>query len=305
MNTLLIIDGNAIMHRAFHAIPAFKTKKGFQTNIVYGFISMLKRTISEFTPTHIAVCFDTPKQTFREKMFKEYQAQRPKVPNEFISQIPYVKKALKAAKISCYEKDGYEADDIIGTISKKSKKENINVLILTGDKDILQLVDNLISVISPQKVLSSIKTMKTKDVKEKLGVSPVKIPDLKALMGDSSDNYFGAKGIGPKTAEKLIKQYGSIEEIYNNIENIDKKTKKILENYKESVFLGKKLAIILKDVNIKFNISNTKFEKFNPKLKDFLLDLEMYTLAKRVFDENKKKSIKEKEIKKDKQISLF
>ena len=305
MNTLLIIDGNAIMHRAYHAIPAFKTKKGIQTNIVYGFISMLKRTITEFAPTHIAVCFDTPKKTFREKMFKEYQAQRPKVSNEFISQIPYVKKALKAAKISCYEKDGYEADDIIGTISKKSKKENINVLILTGDKDILQLVDNIISVISPQKGLSSIKTMKAKDVKEKLGVSPVKIPDLKALMGDPSDNYNGAKGIGPKTAEKLIKEYGSIEGVYNNIGNIDEKTKKILEKYKESVFLGKKLAIILKDVNIKFNISNTKFEKFNPKLKDFLLDLEMYALAKRVFDENIKESKKTKEIKKDKQISLF
>src|SRR3989338_7996711 len=156
MQTLLLIDGNAIMHRAYHALPPFKTKDGTPTNVIYGFFSMLHKGIIDFKPTHIVVCFDTPKPTFRNKMFKEYQAQRPQIGDDFIVQIPLLHEALKKAGVVFLAKDGYEADDLIGTLATISKK-NMQVYILTGDKDIMQLVNSHVKVVSPQTGMSSIK----------------------------------------------------------------------------------------------------------------------------------------------------
>src|SRR3989344_4258976 len=150
MDTLLLIDGNAIMHRAFHALPPFKTKDGIPTNVIYGFFSMLHKSIADFHPNFIVVCFDTPKPTFRNKLFKDYQAQRPKISDDFITQIPLVKQALDKSEITHLEKDGFEADDIIGTIANKFKTNGIRVLILSGDRDIQQLVDQNVFVVTPK-----------------------------------------------------------------------------------------------------------------------------------------------------------
>src|SRR3972149_8344265 len=175
MDTLLLIDGNAIMHRAFHALPPFKTSTGIPTNVIYGFFSMLHKSVTDFNPNFIVVCFDTPKPTFRNKLFKEYQAQRPKISADFITQIPLVKEALGKAGITHLEKDGFEADDLIGTIAQKFKDNGIKVLILSGDRDIQQLVDKNIFVITPKLGLSNIKMYDTAEVLKTFGLNPEKI----------------------------------------------------------------------------------------------------------------------------------
>lgn len=285
MNTLLLIDGNAIMHRAFHAIPPFKTSSGIPTNVIYGFFTMLNKAVTDFKPDHVVVCFDTPAPTFRKKLFTAYQAQRPKIADEFKSQIPLLKEALSKAGITYFEKDGFEADDLIGTLAKKysnSGKES-KVLILTGDKDILQLVNGAVFVVSPQTGLSNIKIYDLNEVKKKFNLPPDKIPDLKALMGDSSDNYSGAKGIGPKTAAKLLNEFGSVDNIYLNLNKIAETPKKSLEENRENVLLSHKLATINTDVDINLDIKKTEFDKFDEELKNFFEKYEMKSLAARIF----------------------
>lgn len=309
MNTLLLIDGNAIMHRAFHALPPFKTKDGIPTNVVYGFFSMLHKSIVDFQPYYVIVCFDTPKPTFRNKLFKEYQSQRPKISNDFIVQIPLVKGALDKAGIIHLEKDGFEADDLIGTISDKFKSNGIKVLILSGDRDIQQLINDKVFVITPKLGLSNLMIYDASEVQKKMGIVPAKIPDLKALMGDPSDNYPGAKGIGPKTAAKLIQQYGSIDKIYSRIDEIDEKTRKSLVENKENVFLSLKLATIDIKVPIEFSINKAKFEKFNEDLKAYFTKLNIKSLKDRIFAEKKpiRRPAEKKEVKKENknQLGLF
>jgi len=296
------------MHRAFHALPSFKTKNGTPTNVIYGFFSMLNKSIADFQPNFIVVCFDTPKPTFRNKIFKEYQAQRPKISDDFIVQIPLVKEALDKAGITHLEKDGFEADDLIGTISRKFKSNGIRVLILSGDRDIQQLVAKNIFVITPKLGLSNIKMYDTTEVVNTFGLNPEKIPDLKALMGDSSDNYTGAKGIGPKTAAKLLQQFGSIQGIYSHLNEIDEKLKKPLLENKENVLLSHKLATIDTKVPIEFDIAKTKFERFKDDLKTFFLKYEMKSLASRLFSQTKltKAKIQKPEMSKiSNQMGLF
>lgn len=308
MDTLLLIDGNAIMHRAFHALPHFKTKHGIPTNVIYGFFSMLHKSISDFHPNYIVVCFDTPKPTFRNKIFKEYQAQRPKISDDFIVQIPLVKEALDKAGVTHLEKDGFEADDLIGTIAQKFKDNGIKVLILSGDRDIQQLVDKNVYVITPKLGLSDIKMYDEEEVQKKFGLDPDRIPDLKALMGDPSDNYTGAKGIGPKTAAKLLQQYKSVKGIYSHLNEVDEKIRKSLEENKENILLSFKLATIDTKVPIEFNIEKTKFEKFSEDLKNYLLGYEMKSLAARFFSQAKQtkpKIQKSESAKNSNQMGLF
>jgi len=306
MKTLLLIDGNAIMHRAYHALPPFKTKKGIPTHVIYGFFSMLFRAVSEFKPTHVVVCFDTPKPTFRNKIFKQYQAQRPKIHDDFISQIPLLKEALEASGIKQLEKDGFEADDVIGTLAKQAGKENMKVLILTGDRDILQLVDRNIFVIAPQLGLSNLTMYDEKGVKNKMSVTPSEIPDLKALTGDPSDNYPGAKGIGPKTAAQLIRKFRTVEKLFTQLEKVDNiKMRIILESEKKSVFLSKKLAQIDVSVPLDFDLHTSGFKGFHEALKEYLTKLEIKSLIKRIFAENKPAEKKEPEKEDKNQMGLF
>lgn len=307
MNTLLLIDGNAIMHRAFYALPPFKTKEGIPTNVIYGFFSMLYKAVVDFKPTHTVVCFDTPKPTFRNKLFKKYQAQRPKISDNFIVQIPLVKEALDKARITHLEKDGFEADDLIGTITQIYRDHGIKVLILSGDRDIQQLVSKNVFVITPKLGLSDIKMYDRLEVEKKFGLDPEKIPDLKALMGDPSDNYPGAKGIGPKTAAKLLQQYKSIQGIYSHLNELDVKLRKLLKANKENVFLSYKLATIDTKVPIEIEIDKTRFEKFSKDLKNYFLKYEMKSLAARFFSpqlDNKQKE-KTRINRNENQIGLF
>lgn len=314
MQTFLLVDGNAIMHRAFHALPPFKTKEGIPTHVVYGFFSIIYKAIADFSPKYLAVCFDTPAPTFRNKIFKEYQIQRPKIADEFISQIPSVKKALDLGGVVHLEKDGFEADDLLGTIAKKIGllfDKKIKVLILSGDRDILQLADRNIFVVSPQIGFSTSKIYDTNEVVKKFMVTPSQIADFKALAGDPSDNYSGAKGIGPKTASKLINEFQTVENLLENLKKIENpKLKKILEENKDNISLAKKLARIVTDVKIDFEIEKAKFAGFKKELKDFLLKLEMKSLVKRIFEPsltpNDLKLHKSKEKKSSgKQIGLF
>jgi len=305
MSKLLLIDGNALMHRAYHALPPFKTSKGVSTNMVYGFFSVLHKCVIDYEPSHLLVCFDTPARTFRNELYEKYQAQRPKVDDDFIEQIPLVKEAVKASNIIQIEKDGYEADDLIGTISHSFQDQ---VLILTGDKDIMQLVNDHIIVVSPQIGFSKSHLYNKEEVWNKLHVFPSQIPDYKALAGDPSDNYPGAKGIGPITAQKLIKQYGTVENLYSQIDGMDKgRIKNILMECKKDVLMAKKLAIILTNVEVPINPNDAGFSWFDDKLNTYLLQLEMYSLSNRIFkkqtDKIKKKEEKSEEPKP--QLSLF
>jgi len=264
---------------------------------------MLHKAVCDFQPTYLTVCFDTPAPTFRNKLYDQYQIQRPKISDEFATQIPSVKEALDQAQINHLEKDGFEADDLIGTIAKTTDKKT-KVLILTGDKDILQLVDDHIFVITPQLGLSNITLMDVDAVVKKMGIKPDQIPDLKALMGDQSDNYSGAKGIGPKIAAKLINQFGCIKILFKQINKIDDaRIKKILLKNQKNILLSYKLATIDTKVKIKYDINQSLFAGFNDSLKEYLLKFEMKGLVKRIYGIKKTNNISLKKL--QPQMSLF
>lgn len=249
MNRLVLIDGNAILHRAYHALPpTFTAPDGRMVNAVYGFTTMLLRLIADLKPTHVAVAFDRPKPTFRKDMFEEYQAKRPKMDDELVGQIEPIHEVIAAFGIPIFEKDGYEADDVIGTLAKKTKDQ---VVIVTGDRDILQLVhDEKVFVYMPTKGLSEAKLYDEKEVKARMGVAPKHLVDYKALAGDASDNYPGVAGIGPKTAADLINAFGSIDTLYKKIDSVPPRVREKLKAGRKMAFLSKKLAAIHTDVPI-------------------------------------------------------
>lgn len=298
---LVLIDGNAIIHRAYHALPkTLTTKKGELTNAVYGFTNMLLRIIKDLEPSHIAVCFDRKEPTFRHKEFEDYQAHRPEMDEGLSEQFGKTKDVVKTFKIPIYEKAGYEADDVIGTLAKKGKREFEEIDIVTGDRDILQLVDEKIKVYLPQRGLSNAKLYGKRSVQEKLGVTPKQIVDYKGLVGDPSDNYKGVPGIGPKTAEKLLKEYKSFPNIYKNLSKIDKRIREKLTKYQKDAELSYKLAKIItdiKDIDIdsqemaKWHIGNAEtvalFEKYGFKtltkrIREFASDNSNQTVKKKL-----------------------
>ena len=259
MNSKLVIfDGNAIMYRAFHALPPLTSKDGVQINALYGLVSMLINIVENLKPTHIIFCFDEKEKTFRNDLLPTYQSQRPETPNELIPQFKMAREFLKSVKIPVYSKSGYEADDVIGTIATKIKVDE--VIIVTGDRDILQLVDDTknIKLFMPISGLSNGKIFRENETFERLGVKPDKIIDYKALVGDASDNYFGVSGIGPKTASNLIEKYQNLDEIYKHLEELPEKLQVKLLNGKESAYLSYKLATIVRDVPVEFNIEDSK-----------------------------------------------
>lgn len=258
MTKLVLIDGNAIMHRSFHAIPRLTNRKGEPTNAVYGLTSMLFKIISDLKPTHLAVCFDRPEPTFRKKKYKKYQAKRPRMDEELSPQFKLAKNILSGMNITIFEKAGFEADDLLGTIAQHAKTSKPNfpkideVIIVTGDRDILQLVDdvNNIKVFLPVKGLSEARMMDEENVMQLLGVAPLQIVDYKALVGDSSDNYPGVKGIGPKTAVNLLNKYGDFKSIYKNLKKVDPKTRELLIKERKLGELSYQLARIITNVTI-------------------------------------------------------
>ncbi len=284
MEKLLVIDGNALIHRAFHAYPAFLTHNGVPTNALYGFAVLLQKAIQNFVPQYVIVCFDTPAPTFRKELLKTYQSLRPAPAVQLVGQFALVREFLNRSHITYIEKPGFEADDIIGTIVHCPETENINSFILTGDKDIMQLVNDHVFVITPRKGLEDIVIYNPEKIQERFGLQADQIPDLKALMGDASDNYSGVPGIGPKTATNLINQFGTIEKIYERLDEVEnKKTKALLEKYKEECILSKKIATIVTDVDCNFNFLATKFESFHEDVKAFFEEMEFKSLTNKFF----------------------
>lgn len=306
MDRLVIIDGNAILHRAYHALPPLTNKQGEPTGAVYGFSSMLLRVISDLKPQYLVVTFDTPEPTFRNKAFKDYQANRPQMEVSLVSQIDKVHKLVESLGISIYQLPGFEADDVIGTVAKQVDG-NIEKVIVTGDRDILQLVDEHTKVYMPVKGLSESKMYGVAEVKEKYGLLPNQIADFKALTGDPSDNYPGVAGIGPKTATLLLHNFQTLDEIYSSIKKrsfpvkLSEKTINTLVAGYEQAQLCKKLATIVRDVRINFDLDKARWHAEGNKIEQVLSNLGFKSLAKRAGN-NK---VEEKPKKEDNQLGLF
>ena len=293
---LVLIDGNAIMHRAYHALPPLTNKDGQLTNAVYGFLSMLLTITDKLKPTHVIVCFDRPEPTFRKGMYAGYQAKRPKMEDDLSGQFALIKVALEKMDIPIYEKAGYEADDILGTLAWQAfqmsnvKSQMSKVIIVTGDRDILQLVDNSVSVYMPVQGLNNGKLFTPKEVTEKYGITPEQMVDYKALAGDASDNYPGVRGIGPKTASRLLQDFGTLENIYDAIRSKDpqmqrvkEKTMSALSEYAEDAGMAKKLARIVHDAPVTLRINEAKLKPFDtPESLEALQELGFASLVKRV-----------------------
>lgn len=259
MKKLVLIDGHAVFHRAYHAMPPLTTSKGELVNAVFGFTSMLLRAINDIKPEYIAVAFDRAEPTFRHQEYTAYKAQRIAAPEELHEQLPRVKEVLETLNIPVFELAGYEADDIIGSLVKQATENGISdleIIVVTGDRDTLQLVRPRVKIYTPGKSFADVVYYDEKIVKEKYGFSPDRIIDFKAIAGDSSDNIPGVRGIGEKGATKLIQEFGSIENIYKNLENIPEKTKKLLEEGAESAAMSKKLATI--DLETPINLDLNK-----------------------------------------------
>ncbi len=293
MEKLVLIDGNAILHRAFHALPPLTNKRGEPVNAVYGLVSMFLKIIQDLKPKYIAVAFDKP-PTFRHIELPSYQAQRPKIDESLSSQFGKAREVIEAFKIPVYECAGFEADDVIATISaivnKKLKKKEKNlksreveVIIVTGDRDLLQLVNKNTRVYMPIVGLTNAKLMQERDVVEKLGVKPEQIPDYKALVGDVSDNYPGVPGIGPKTASDLLRKFSSFENIYKNLDKIPTKVSEKLRKSKDFAQLYLKLATVVKDVPLKFSLENASvWDVDNHQVLKLFEKLGFKTLSQRV-----------------------
>ena len=291
---LIIIDGNAIMHRAFHAIPPLSTPTGEPINAVHGFVSMLLRVVQDLKPTHIAVCFDQKEPTFRKKLLPSYQEQRPEMASELSSQFEKVYKFLDASKIKIYGLSGYEADDVIGTLTETLNPKS-EILIITGDRDILQLVDDKrnIKLFMPIGGLANGQIFTEKETLVRMEVVPSQIPDLKSLIGDPSDNYKGVAGIGPKTAQTLLSKYKSKENIYKSLNEIPEKIREKLINGSKDCDMSYKLATIVRDVPVKFNFDDmNKWDLGNSNIiKLFEQEFGFKTLTERVKKLNSEKQL--------------
>lgn len=308
MKKFVLIDGHAILHRAFHALPPLTSPKGDVVNAVYGFFAMLLKILEDVKPEYLAICFDRPKPTFRKELYVGYQAHRPKMDSDLVPQIAILHKVLEKMKIPIFEVDGYEADDLIGTLSiqaiqrsaatpslaRRRKRpsdspqsgssrdtvvpdssarlaheqsadlteENLEVIIVSGDRDMLQLVNSHVLVLAPIIGITKMILFDEKKVEEKYGLKPLQIIDYKALVGDPSDNYPGVLGVGPKTAAGLLSKYKTLENLYQNLNSIEnKKLVEKLAKEVEQAGMAKKLATIITDAPITLDIEKCLVSK--------------------------------------------
>ncbi len=287
---LMLIDGHSILNRAFYAIPPLTAPDGTPTGAIYGFLNILFKFIDEEKPNKLIVAFDRSEPTFRHEKYKEYKGTRKSMDHDLRVQVPLVKDVLKSMNITIAEKPGYEADDIIGTLSKRMSANGEKVVIVSGDKDLLQLLDDNITMKNPKTRAgkTTVDTYTPAELYEEYGVTPEEFVDLKALMGDTSDNIPGAKGIGPKTAMPLIAEYHTVENLLDHIDDIkSKSTAKKLTESKDNIILSKFLAKIDVDAPIETDIDGAKLENLcNDNSMDFLIKLNLKTFVERL----KKKS---------------
>ncbi len=281
---LVIIDGNSLLNRAFYALPPMTNSKGQPTGAIYGFTTMLFKIFNEIKPNYIGAAFDRKAPTFRHIAYKDYKAGRKKMPDELGAQFEPVKELLRAFNIGIYEIDGYEADDIIGTITKRYESPELEVVIFTGDRDALQLVSPYTKVMITKKGITETETYDLNYLKGKYNLNPKGIIDLKGLMGDSSDNIPGVPGVGEKTALKLLSQFGTLENVFENIDNISgKKLNENLRENKETAYFSKKLATINVNVPIETDLSNMRIKDYDYiKIRNLFEDYEFKSLINKI-----------------------
>ena len=282
---LLLVDGHSMAYRAFYALPVenFKTSSGQPTNAIYGFASMLINLIKEEKPTHIAVAFDVSRKTFRSEKFPQYKANRASTPDEFRSQMSHINEMVTCFGIKQFELEGYEADDIIATFTKSAEKSNYEVLICTGDRDSFQLVNNKTTVLYPKKGVTEMARMTPDAVKEKYGLTPQQYPDFAALRGDPSDNLPSVPGVGEKTATKWIIDYGSLEKLIENANEITGKVGQSLRENIATVKLNLELTHLLDDLKILDSIEELDWQGFDvSSMSAFFEKLEIRALKERI-----------------------
>lgn len=281
---IVLLDGNSLAYRAFFALPLLTNDQGIHTNAVYGFTMMLQNILEEEKPTHMLVAWDAGKTTFRHKTFDEYKGGRQKTPSELSEQFPYLRKMLKAYNIPQYELDQYEADDIIGTLSHQGDKKDAEVVVISGDKDLTQLTTEHTTVFITRRGITDTEKYTPEHVMEKYGIQPHQIIDMKGLMGDSSDNIPGVPGVGEKTALKLLKEYGSIEEIYASLDKITaKRLNENLTQNKETAFMSRDLATIVVDAPITISIDDLSYSGPNmDELINIYQELKFNTLLEKL-----------------------
>ncbi len=277
---LFLIDGSSYIYRAFHAIRELSTSKGFPTNAIYGFTNMLLKVIKEKEPEYLAIAFDVKGPTFRHKAYEEYKAHRPEMPDDLLPQLPYIREIVEAFNIPVLEIQGYEADDIIGTIAKRASAQGFDVTIVTGDKDIFQLIGENIHIYDTMKE----KVYGENEVKERFGVEPERVVEVMGLMGDAVDNIPGVPGVGEKTAVELIKEFGTIDNLFAHLDEVKKpKLKESLREYAEQALLSRKLATI--DTDCPVEIEPSELRRMEPKAPDLIRlcrELEFTSLLKSV-----------------------
>ncbi len=262
---LLLFDGHALIHRAFHALPSLATRGGQPTGAVLGFCSMLLKTLQDFNPTHCAVAFDTAMPTFRHEQFEDYKAQRPKAPDELTSQFGTVRELVQAFNLPIFEVEGFEADDILGALSKQAQEQGIEAIVVTGDTDMLQITSHGVRVVLPQPrgSFSDLKIYDEEAVQERYGLEAKQLPDLKGLEGDASDNIPGVPGVGKNSAAKLLQQFDSVDGIYERIDEVSPaKLQDTLRSHEESLRQSKDLATIVTDVPVTLNLKECELGSY-------------------------------------------
>lgn len=281
---IMLIDGNSLLNRAFYALPLLSNADGQYTNGVYGFLTMLYKVLDREKPTHIAVAFDRKTPTFRHKQYDGYKAQRTGMPDEMASQLPILKEVLSAMNISIFEMDGYEADDILGTLASLARQHHMDAVLVTGDRDALQLIGPGIKVLITKKGISEVEEYDQQAIIDKYGLIPEQLVDVKGLMGDSSDNIPGIPGIGEKTALKLIKQFGSLESTLEHIDEVSgDKLKGLLKTYRDQALMSKQLGRIMCCVPIDVDLEQCRYMNVDAvKLRELFERLDFKSLLNKI-----------------------
>ncbi len=280
---IFLVDGTAYIHRAYHAIRGLTNSKGLPTNAIFGFTRMLMKLMDDRNPEYVGMFFDAKGPTFRHDMYADYKANRPPMPEDMAVQIPYIKKVTAAFNLPIIEMQGYEADDLIGTLARMAEKKGFTVIMITGDKDFMQLVTEKSTIWDPMK--ESATDLQT--IREKFGIEPQQMIDVQGLSGDTADNVPGVPGIGQKTAVTLIKTYNSMQELYEKLDTITKKKQREnLETFKEQAFLSRKLVTINTAVPLSLDPANFKVTAPDREaLAELYKDLEFHQLQQSVPDQ--------------------
>lgn len=279
----MLLDGHALVHRAFHAVRDLTTSQGELINAVFGFSSMLLKAIDTIQPTHIILTLDRPARTFRHESFADYKAHRPPTPQPLVSQLKRVRQVADAMNIPIYELDGYEADDLLGTLSAQAERLGVPTIIVTGDLDTLQLVSDDVNVLAATRGIADPTLYDLEAVRGRYGLEPSQLPDFKGLVGDSSDNIPGVPGIGEKTASRLLTQYANLESLYDHLDELSGKIKQTLEEKRDQVFASRELAKIVRDAPVTLDLVHSAYEDIDrTKLLNLFRELEFRSLIERV-----------------------